>query len=287
MRINTKWILMTILIGSMSSVLSTAEGDVVGRLWECLQAFSQIGSRPAGSQQALMAGDYFQKQMRSLGYVVRKQKFSVEDVGSCANWVADKPGTSNGFFIVAAHLDTVAGSSGINDDASGVAALIEIAKELHDVKLQPGVRFAAFGAEEELPGLRGHNHGAGEYLDALPTSEVSRIQGAIYLDKIGRGDRLRIRRSLKRDPSLARRLQPVAFNILGQPKSAETNWTISISPFGQYMIPVAWVEWSPDPSVHSKSDTLDRIEVQRIVETIKVVVHFLKGEPPPHLSQGQ
>lgn len=50
--------------------------------------------------------------------------------------------------VIGAHYDTVLGSPGADDNASGVAALIEIASLLKDVPMDKTVRFVAFPNEE-------------------------------------------------------------------------------------------------------------------------------------------
>jgi Zn-dependent M28 family amino/carboxypeptidase len=59
--------------------------------------------------------------------------------------------------IVAAHYDTVAGSPGANDNASGLAVLLEAARALREHSCSREVRFIAFCLEEEqLLGSRGY-----------------------------------------------------------------------------------------------------------------------------------
>ena len=53
--------------------------------------------------------------------------------------------------LVSAHYDTVDGSPGADDNASGVAALLECARVLSKVKLSRGVEFVAFDLEEKQP----------------------------------------------------------------------------------------------------------------------------------------
>ena len=60
--------------------------------------------------------------------------------------------------LVSAHYDTVHGSSGADDNASGVAALLECARLLSKAQLRRPVQFIAFDMEEtqpEGPGLVG------------------------------------------------------------------------------------------------------------------------------------
>lgn len=53
--------------------------------------------------------------------------------------------------LVSAHYDTVHGSSGADDNASGVAALLECARLLSKAQLRRPVQFIAFDMEETQP----------------------------------------------------------------------------------------------------------------------------------------
>ena len=70
------------------------------------------------------------------------------------NVVGSTPGTSPQALrpiLVSAHYDTVNDSPGADDNASGVAALLECARVLSKVKLSRGVEFVAFDLEEKQP----------------------------------------------------------------------------------------------------------------------------------------
>ncbi len=73
-----------------------------------------------------------------------QQNLSLEVLGQ------SKP---NEIIIIGAHYDTVAGSPGADDNASGIAALLSLSKQFKQAKLARTVRFVAF-AQEEL-GLLG------------------------------------------------------------------------------------------------------------------------------------
>ena len=66
------------------------------------------------------------------------------------NILARKEGTepNAGIFIIGAHYDTVMGSPGADDNASAVAALLEIARCLKDTTLKTSLLFAGFTLEE-------------------------------------------------------------------------------------------------------------------------------------------
>ena len=67
-----------------------------------------------------------------------------------ANVIADLPGRTSGVILLGGHLDSVANGPGINDNGSGTAAVLEIARQARRLHVRPkhGLRFAFWGAEE-------------------------------------------------------------------------------------------------------------------------------------------
>jgi Zn-dependent M28 family amino/carboxypeptidase len=64
------------------------------------------------------------------------------------NVIADTRPSSSRVLLVGAHLDSVVAGPGINDNGTGVAALLEIARVLRRVAPELSVRFGFWGAEE-------------------------------------------------------------------------------------------------------------------------------------------
>lgn len=98
------------------------------------------------------------------------------------NVLAELPGArTDRTVVVGAHLDSVAEGPGINDNGSGTAALLAIAKELtaQGVKPRNSVRFAFWGAEES--GLLGSEH----YVSHLSDAELGRIALNLNFDMLG------------------------------------------------------------------------------------------------------
>ncbi len=95
--------------------------------------------------------------------------------GPTRSIIADLPGSSPGAVIMlGAHLDSVFDGPGINDNGSGVAAILEIARALADRHLVATVRLALWGAEET--GL----HGSFHYVQGLSAEERQAIR--VYLN---------------------------------------------------------------------------------------------------------
>ena len=102
------------------------------------------------------------------------------------NVVAEKLGPGERVVVLGAHLDTVAGVSGANDNASGTAVVLTIAKELAREPLPFTLRFVAFGSEEL--GLLGSKH----YVESLSAAEQGRVVAMLNFDALANGDRLGI-----------------------------------------------------------------------------------------------
>jgi Zn-dependent M28 family amino/carboxypeptidase len=81
--------------------------------------------------------------------------------------------------MVGAHLDSVAAGPGMNDNASGSAAILKIARQLAGTKPVNTVRFGWWGGEEL--GLLGSRY----YLDQLGRTDRNRIALYLNVDMVG------------------------------------------------------------------------------------------------------
>lgn len=125
--------------------------------------------------------DYLQEQLTSYGYEVQLYPFDCEG-RSFANLIARKPGgPAFPEFIVGAHFDAVPGTPGADDNASGVAAMLEIAR--HAVPLPLSVQFAAFNLEEY--NMIGSTAYVRFLKENMPQEAKKRFLGMISLEMIG------------------------------------------------------------------------------------------------------
>jgi aminopeptidase YwaD len=95
------------------------------------------------------AAAYIAHQFQSMGLAVSREEVPFEGITS-HNIFGLKEGTdpSAGTFILGAHYDSVQGSPGADDNASAVAALLEIARCLEGVPVKSSILFTAFTLEE-------------------------------------------------------------------------------------------------------------------------------------------
>jgi Zn-dependent M28 family amino/carboxypeptidase len=94
--------------------------------------------------------------------------------------LAELPGeTGDAVVMLGAHLDSVIDGPGINDDASGVAALLELASALAGTQARATIRLAFWTGEEE--GLQGSAH----YASALARPDAQAIVAYLNADMLG------------------------------------------------------------------------------------------------------
>jgi len=133
--------------------LTTEQARLADRLKKHIAVLGEeIGERNLWRDGTLDAtADYIEETLQAMGYAVSSQAFVAQGT-SVRNLEAVLGGTSlaEEIVLIGAHYDTVRGSPGANDNASGVAALLEIARLLAAKPLARSVRFVAF-VNEEMP----------------------------------------------------------------------------------------------------------------------------------------
>jgi Zn-dependent M28 family amino/carboxypeptidase len=128
---------------------------------------AEIGERNVFRPHALAAAaSYIGATWRGQGYEVASQFYSVRRV-QCANLEATRLGATrpDQILIIGAHYDTVPGSPGANDNASGVAGLLELAASFSRIVPAMTVRFVAF-VNEEPPFFMTDRQGSAVYAKA-------------------------------------------------------------------------------------------------------------------------
>jgi len=109
-----------------------------------------IGERNLHRPSALRAAaEYVRQTWKDQGFEVAEERFEVLGQPSL-NLVAEQKGAERpGTIVLAgAHYDSVIGSPGANDNATGVAVLLEMSRALRRETLSRTVRFVAFANEE-------------------------------------------------------------------------------------------------------------------------------------------
>ena len=138
---------------------------------------------PRGTAQyaaALRTAAYVAAELVEVGLDARFDNVTADNGQTLPNVIADLPGTgcSEKVFVVGAHYDTVNTTPGADDDASGVAGMLEMARVLRSRPLPMTVRFVGFAFEEI--GLLGSRQMATQLADA-----GTDVVGMVSLEMIG------------------------------------------------------------------------------------------------------
>lgn len=141
-----------------------------------------FGTRRTGTTGNVNARNWIAGQFTSLGLTVTTPQFNVGGQPT-RNVVGTLTGTMfpNEYLIVCAHFDSLpsAGSApGAEDNASGTAAVLEMARIVAPFGSQRSIRFIGFSGEEQ--GVIGSTN----YVANLTVAERANIRGAINLDMI-------------------------------------------------------------------------------------------------------
>src|SRR6202049_2421282 len=117
-----------------------------------IKGLSQFGDRMQGTQRNRDAINWLEKELRSFGYAnVERHRF-MSGGGPLENIYATKTGMTvpGEMYIVSAHMDGRGGGEVADDDASGCAMVLELARVLGtaDVRTNRSVRFMFFNNEE-------------------------------------------------------------------------------------------------------------------------------------------
>ena len=199
------------------------------------------------------------------------------------NVIAEIPGTGKDIVLVGAHFDSWDWAQGANDNGSGVAAVLEAARILHSMNVQPRatIRFAFFSGEEQ--GCLGSR----SYLDAHK-AELDHHRMFILMDggaQLPLGVALKGRHDLLQPLApLIEPLQAIGANHLfpdGEVGSDD-------EPFIALGIPAVELMTEPgdyDANHHSIADTLDKVDPRALsADTAAMALAALaiaNAEPAP------
>jgi hypothetical protein len=143
-----------------------------------------IGERNRAHYEALeRARDYVAGELRELGYEPALLPFRF-DGQEFHNVEAVRRGSSDESLVVGAHYDSVEGSPGANDNASGVAVLIETARVLAGRSLPATVRVVAFANEEPPYFNTRMGLGSLEYAKSLVGAGHA-VRGMLSIETVG------------------------------------------------------------------------------------------------------
>ena len=145
-----------------------------------------IGPRNAAQSipPVLAAEEWITGELRAIGVEPRRDPVAMGEV-TVANVEATFTGTTrpDEIIVIGGHYDTVFASPGANDNASGVAMLLALARRLHDAPLDRTVRVVFF-VNEEYPFSFGHQMGSRVYAEGC-RARGDEIVAMLSVDSVG------------------------------------------------------------------------------------------------------
>jgi Zn-dependent M28 family amino/carboxypeptidase len=254
------------------------------------------------------AADYVCQRFADMGYAPRRQTFIYlgEEVG---NIIAGDE-NPEGYYILGAHYDTVAGTPGADDNASGVAVLLEAARLARSLPRPQPWAFIGFACEEP-PAFFTPYMGSRVYAKGA-RKQKARIRGMLCLEMVGYYSQAPGSQSLP----LPLRLMgyPTTGNFIGlvsdgrsRPlmerlavaiKSGSVLPAVTLSvPLGGHLLPEVrlsdhanfWDEGYPavmltdtafmrNEHYHGPGDVMDRLDLEAMTELTVGLVNFIRGE---------
>ncbi len=222
---------------------------------------------------------------------VNVEKIKASSYNVIASRKPNKKKDTGQLVTIGAHHDSVPGGPGANDDASGVAGVLELARAFAKAPIDTEIRFLTFGSEER--GLLGSIY----YTKHLPKSDVKRMVGHFQLDMIGAraaggnhpaGGLIMYtidgRKNLVTDLTAAAGKQ-VLSEVIPYGKEGRSDH----EPFHKLGIPTAlFIDALVEPDYHKPTDTIDKISKEKLSQAAKVIsaaVYQIAGQETPAIEK--
>lgn len=169
---------------SKAAPLSPDEVILRGELRGDVQKLAgEIGERNMWHYPQLnAAADFIESSFSHAGLHPRRDSYELRGQ-ACHNIEAEIPGARSEIILIGAHYDSVFGSPGANDNGSGVAATLALARRFAGKKTEHTLRFVAF-VNEEPPYFLSGEMGSLVYAERCK-ARGDKISAMISLETIG------------------------------------------------------------------------------------------------------
>ena len=229
--------------------------------------YALTGVRKGGSVAERKAAGYCAAELKKFGFETATVPVPLPGGKQSLNVVGQRG--RGRMFLLGAHIDSKPPSPGANDNASGVAACLEVAR------LYRGpLRVVFFGSEEVQDAHPDHHHyGSRHY---VAHSDLSDLEGMICIDSVGAGPNFVIG-TMSEESDLSRDLRRRAL-ALGYPVQAmvDPGWS-DHEPFFLAGVPTAYVRWRVDPALHTAADGVSHLNFRKVEIAARVVLAYLES----------
>jgi hypothetical protein len=258
------------------------------RFMDTLTLLTKFRTRHSFSQEYQSAAQWCLGELQTMGYNARLEEISV-GTRLCHNVVAEKAGSQppeqKKSVLLTAHLDSInshkdddlnAVAPGADDNGTGSAGLMEVARVLQGLSFSHDLRLVLFGGEEQ--GL----HGSTDYVSSLSESDRTRIKAVINMDMIGGLNTEKPSVTLESSITFSDMINDLT--SAGHTYSSlniEVSWHYFNSdhvPFIDAGIPAVLTIEGVDTAnhfVHSSEDTIEHVSDRLAVEILRMNTAFL------------
>jgi len=162
------------------------ERDLASRLRAHVMAIASAPHNVQHHRELEAAAQYIERELENIGYSISRQEYPVDgSVVRNIEVLRDPRGNAaTATLVVGAHYDSYGDAPGANDNATGTAAIIELARLLGDWQPErTRLRLALF-VNEEPPYYRTPDMGSWRYAKRLSETR-ERVLGMIALETVG------------------------------------------------------------------------------------------------------
>lgn len=235
-----------------------------------------IGVRERATFGERAAARVIARRFERYGYRVSIQKFAI-DGGTSRNVIARWPGQIRHPMVVGAHMDTAPASPGANDNASGVATILEAARVTAGRRASRLITWVAFGSEESAGDDR-HHIGSEIYVKRSTRRERKRMPGMLSVDMIADGKPL-LTGSFGIGPRVLGRM---IHRRITRSSSIALGYTILCDcsdngPFEHAGIPGAFMYSGREPDYHSPTDRPVNLKPRHLRRTGRALMLFVRS----------
>jgi hypothetical protein len=242
-----------------------------------------IGRREAGSEGDARTATYIKERIERLGWTATEQRFPLPQGGESANVIGTPPGfdESQPYLLVGGHRDSHNGP-GVNDNATGVAAALDVVRAIDEVPADIPVRFIAFGAEELQPLAGSHSRvGSSAFVEAMSEEAKANLVALVNLDMVGHGSPLVCaRRTIGPREGTKRCIAEAAKLKIAAVERELPDWS-DHGPFADAGLNTAWL-WTGDVKCcyDNPRDTIDNVVPEDLERTGKVALAVVRSYEP-------
>jgi hypothetical protein len=238
-----------------------------------------LGYREQGTQAETDAAGYIIDRLREYGYQPYVQEVPITVNGRVTrNVIASLPGNQRPArsIVVGAHMDS-RGGPGANDNATGVAVVLEIARILKaNARNVPAITFVFFGGEERTEGSdAGNNHwGSRHYVASLTADQKAACAGMVCVDMVGKGTQF-----LANSMGISRGTLKDYMLELGAPMGMGYRRDGGLSdhmPFEKAGIPTVWLEYREPVEYHQPTDIPSAVDYSHVQQVGSLLQQFFE-----------